>query len=490
MKKLSRREFIKAASAASGAAILAACAPQATPVPAQPTTQPPTAPPPTQKPAEAPTQAPQPTAAPTAKKPAGTVVVMHQRNELSEDEQKKFEADNPGIKIDFVQNDTTRRTAMFAAGTPPDFFRTGGGDVPIMLLRKQILDLTSYIQASPLIKVADLAPANYQYFAEDAFHTGSGKIYGMAKDWSAAMTLFVNTEMLKAAGFEIPSDEKSLTYAQLGEMARKCVKKQGDRTLVYGYGGDPIDWSPDTDVTSILAEQSKSTPNPYVGVLYDEKYTKINLTNNEPARQVFKWFFDLQKEGVANSPVNPSSEWTGKDFCDGKIAIVHEGYWFGQQAGDSDAIKGKVKALPSARFFNTGKGFDWTTATGDMIAAASKVPDAAFRVFEWYHAQEPGITRAKGGWGVPALKSQYALMPSDTDFNKQRLKALNWELANVDCQTSAPPNPWAPDYGFLNIWNKYLEPVLRGQGTFDDLLAKVETEISGLMLAAYKKWNP
>ncbi len=476
MKKLSRREFLIVASAASGTAVLAACAPQSTPTANVPQNT-------------VAGSTPATTAAPTAKKIEGTVVVMHQRNEFSEDQQAQFEKDNPGIKIDFVQHDTTRRAAMFAAGTPPDFFRTGAADLPIMMLRQQVGDLTPYVQASTLLKVDDFAPANFQYFAEDPFRIGTGKIFGMAKDWSAAMTLFVNTELLQAAGIDIPADDKQLTYDQLGEMIRKTVKKQGDRTLVYGYGGDPIDWSPDTDVMSILAEQSTSTTNPYSGTLYDANFTKISLTSNEPAKQVLKWFFDLQKEGAANSPINPSSAWTGQDFCDGKIAIVHEGYWFGQQAGSSDPILGKVKALPSADFFKTGKVYDWTTATGDMTSSATKAPDATFRVFEWYHAQEPAIDRAKGGWGIPALKSQYPLMPSDTDFNKQRMTALNWELANVDCKTVAPTNPWAADFGFLNIWNKYLEPVLRGNGTFDDLLKNVETEITGLMAAAYKKWN-
>lgn len=484
-KKLSRREFLRLGAMAAAATALAGCCPTPTPETIVVTEIIEGTPVEIEK-----TVIVEATVAPATEvslQPLeGTVVVMYPRNELSEDEQAQFEADNPGITIDFVQDDATRRTAMFAAGTPPDFFRTGGGDVPGMLIRKQILNLTPYIDVSPLINVEDLAPANYQYFAEDALHIGTGNIYGMAKDWSAAMTYFVNTEHLQNAGIDVPEDDVPLTFAQIADMARQAVVKEGDRTLVFGYGGDPIEWSLATDVICSLAEQSTASPNPYVGVLYDDLFTKINLTQNEPAREVFKWYFDLQAEGIANSPINPSSAWTGQDFADGKIAIAMEGYWFGAMA-ETDATRGKVKYLPSARFFNTGKAFDWPTASGSMCARESKVPDLAFRVFEWYHAEEPAIARAKSGWGIPALISQYPLMPQDTEFNQQCYKTLQWELANVDCQTTVPSNPWGANIDFLGIWYRYAEPVLRGMGTFDDMLAQVETEISGLMLDAYNK---
>jgi multiple sugar transport system substrate-binding protein len=483
MKHISRRDFLKYAAMASGGAVLAACA-----TPAQPTPE---------KIVETVEvmvketviveATLEPTQVPPVTKVEGTVVVMHGRGELTEDQQKQFEADNPGIKIEFVNTDDDRRTAMMAAGTAPDMFRSVAGMVPGYLIRGLVYDLTPYFQASSLLKVEDLAPANAAYYAQDALHVGSGNIYGMVKDWSALLSAYINTAMFEEAGIPIPEDVTPLTYAEIGEMARKMTKKEGDRVLQRGFGGGSIDWTMDSDAASHVAETAGVEPNPYVGVLYNDLFNKINLTANEPIKAALKYFFDMALEGVTSSPINPSSAWEGQDFVDGKVAIVNEGYWFGAMA-ESDTTRGKVKPLVAPRWSTDGKRLNQPSATGAMIYSGTKLPDATWRVFEWYNGEAPALDRAKTGWGIPGLISMYPLLPQDPPFNQARYKVLQDDLKNTDCASPFPVCPWG-GVGFNPIWNKYIEGALRGETTFDEALANMEKEVNDTLGQQFKKYG-
>ena len=162
-KKLSRRDFLKFTGPAAAGALLAACAPAAT-----------EAPEPAEAPVVNPTEAPlTATEAPVAKPVEGNVVVMHRANELSADQIASFQEANPGITIEFVEDDPTRFYAMYAAGAPPDIYRIQAPSVPGMLARKLLLDLTPYFESSDLIKVDDLAPANNYYKANSPLEIGT-----------------------------------------------------------------------------------------------------------------------------------------------------------------------------------------------------------------------------------------------------------------------------------------------------------------------------
>ncbi|MCK7507913.1 MAG: extracellular solute-binding protein [Desulfobacterales bacterium] len=96
-------------------------------------------------------------------------MMMYSRGEFSEDEQKAFESENAGITVEFVDSmDITRFYAMYAAGSPPDLMRVQAPSIPKFLARKLLFDLTPYFQASQLLKMDDLMPANDYYKAGSA----------------------------------------------------------------------------------------------------------------------------------------------------------------------------------------------------------------------------------------------------------------------------------------------------------------------------------
>ena len=99
------------------------------------------------EPTEAPTDAPG--NAPSAS--VTNVVVMHQRNELSEDQENQFETSNPDITIEFLGLDLPLFFSMYAAGNPPDLLRVSGASIPNYLYRGVLYDLTSYFEASTVL---------------------------------------------------------------------------------------------------------------------------------------------------------------------------------------------------------------------------------------------------------------------------------------------------------------------------------------------------
>ncbi len=469
-KRLSRREFLSLSGTAAIASVLAACAPAATPTPtAVPTSAPAATLAPAATVAPAATQAPAPTTAPTTAAPAaaGHVVVMHniKSGEFSEKQKTQFETKYPGITLELVETDLTRYFAMYAAGNPPDLVRIQAPSVPPYLARKMLQDLTPYFQASAILHPDDLAPANDYYKAADPLHIGSGKIYGMAKDWSPDFTLFAYKKSFADKNISLPDANKPLTYQQVYDLGKQLATFDGDRIKTFGFDYQDV-WA-DRMWMNMLAETGD--------LLYSSDYTKINLAGNDKTRAIVQYFFNHAKDKLgAVGSIIPSPNWIGDDFDKGLVGLLQYGYWFSAMA-ESDVTKDQVVFLPSPTW--TGVKRDPTmTATGMVMSAATKVPDAAWKVFEWYNGEEPAQERAGSGWGVPALKSLYAKMPTTSPFQQQVQTILKGELALGT--TPLQFNPYVGESTVPNAWLQYLAQAVTGSLTFDQMLTSIETDVN------------
>ena len=457
-KKLSRRDFLRMSALTAAGVTLAGCA--------RPTPEP-TEAPAVEEPAEEPAAEEPAVEEPAAEAPApaeANVVMMHQRNELSEDEEAQFEADYPGITIELIEGNDNEFLARIAAGSPVDLRRTQAPAVPQFLNRDLMYDLTPYFEASDVVKIDDLAPANAYYMANSPTSIGEGKIYGMCKDWSPDFTLWAFTDAFEEAGVDLPDDTTVLTYAEIADLAEKLTVFEGDRVARWGYAY--ADGWIDRIWMSLLDETGQS--------VYAEDFASINLTGNDAVKELAQYFFDLASNNFVANPLNPSTSWIGDDFTRGLVGLIQYGYWFGGMA-ESDVTAGKVVMLPAPTW--TGKRLDRTiTATGMFMVSQTEVPDAAWQVFEWYNGKEPALARAASGWGVPALKSMYDMMPNETEFEQQKRRVLQGEL---DLET--PPiqfNPYIGAEVVAQTWNLYLEQALSGDMTLDELLATVEDEVN------------
>lgn len=400
------------------------------------------------------------------------VTFMYNRTEISEDEQAGFTKLNPNIQSYLVGADHVALMAMTAAGTPPDFYRVQAPDIPTFILRKIARDLSDNFKSSQLIKLDDLAEANKNYMFDDSLKVGSGKIYGMVKDWSPDLSLFINKKLVQAAGATVPTDDTVLSYEQVLDLARKSQKKSGERVEVLGIGGAMNNWF--DRVVEVQLNQVGSS-------LWDADFSKVNLQSPE-AKKVFQFWFDASKENLTFNPLNPITTGSPSDyFVRGQIAIAQYGYWFSGRVNQTDAIREDIVMLKAPKWGD--KYFAPTvTATGALMHAQTKVFEEAWKMYEWFHAGDQAVVRAKSGWGVPGLKSMYQHMPTQTPFQQQVQKILKDELTRTDQTVRYNPyinqNQQVALNSFTGPWNKYLEQVLRNQMTFDQLLQNMEKDVN------------
>jgi multiple sugar transport system substrate-binding protein len=414
-----------------------------------------------------------PAANPSAGDAATTLKLMMGEGEFSDDQIKAFTDTHPGIKVERVAPDEAQLKTLLDAGTPPDLIRTDGFRLANLAQRGLLLDLTDYFNASALIKKDDLAPPS-------SYYQFQGGMYGMPKDWSPDYSLFASSAAFEQADVPLPDTAKPLTYPDLRELARKLTKRDGDKIVQMGYG-----YSFDTFVRivqGILAQRGEK--------LYKPDFSAIVLKDNPAAIEILQYFFDISKENVTWNPLSPSPAWAGDDFLKGLLGICQLGYWYSAMiTADKEAIEKQKPVLLPAPSWDGKQRFNPTAAAvGLVVAKATKNPDAAWQLFEYYMAGEPAKARAASGWGVPGLKSLYPLMPRTSAFQRQVQDQLKDELQYADRVLEANPN--YDDTVFNQSWMTNLEPALRGTTSFDQLVAAIESDCNAAItagMAAAKK---
>ena len=155
-----------------------------------------------------------------------TVVLNCWKGPNSEDEAQlwqaiidKFQAENPGIRVDFLVTpwDTyvEKYTAAFAGGSPPDVFHLGDIFYPPFAEQGVLADLTSYAPAS----VKDMVGYDLMHY--------KGKLYGITFN-AFASALFYNVDIFNAAGLPVPT-----TWDEFRSTA-KALTKNG----IWGFSGN------------------------------------------------------------------------------------------------------------------------------------------------------------------------------------------------------------------------------------------------------------
>ena len=114
----------------------------------------------------------------------------------------------------------------------------------------------------------------------------------------------------------------------------------------------------------------------------------------------------ISSTDIVPNVMNPAPSWAGANFQSDRVAMVQLGYWFGAQLSTNPDFEKKYGWAPTPVMTKGGlRVTDTLGATGIVMYAKTKVPDQAFKVFEWYMGGEYGQERAKTGWGIPPLKS-------------------------------------------------------------------------------------
>jgi multiple sugar transport system substrate-binding protein len=398
-----------------------------------------------------------------------TLTVMYKNNELTKEHIADFESKNPDIKIQFIEYDATRLTAMLASGNPPDFVRYAAVGSANANARGLCAPLDDYIAKSSVLKKDDLLAVN-DAFRWDGKQTGQGPLYGICKDWSQDSTLWYNRALFEKAKVTPLSGTEPVTYDQLLEIGKKLTVKSGGKTQVYGVGVEWA-WGLYGPLAAMVSQQG--------GSLYSADLVTTDLTTPE-AKKALQWFVDFGTAGVGPTSLDPVPD--GADlstFLAKRMAISQDGFWYGGNfsSGDGTAMQSSIAMAPAPQM--GGKRISPCYAGwGAMIPAKSKNKDAAWKLMEYFMAGPPAVERAKSGWGLPALKSLLPQVPQSLPYQKQAFETSQNELNYVGL---LPDSPYVTIDSWISTLDKYLTSALKKQVTVDAMAAQITADVNKLL---------
>lgn len=397
------------------------------------------------------------------------LTVMYNKGEFTPAYIKEFEKLNPTIKITYLEYDQTRLSAMLAAGAPPDFVRTQGApEMPNLIARGLVLDITPYLQNSKVIDIHNLQPVNDVYRWNGSVQ-GQGNYYGLAKDWSQDAMMWYNKKLFDDAKVPYLSETEPVTYTELLNIAKKLTVRANGKIKVYGLDAE---WGfiQQGHIIQMLAQEEKS--------LFNSDFSAADFTTPE-VQKIFQWYVDWAQAHVGPSPLDPDPDgWSGPPFQANRLAIAMYGYWFGGVvSSDTNGLGDHVGFAP-APLWGQRRLSACMSGTGAWIPKKSKHPYAAWKVMEYFMAGTPGHDRAKSGWGIPSLKSLQSEMPQDKPYQAQALQEVQHELPYLEVLHFSP---YASYNAVEAAITKNIEPVMRGQSTLAKACQQLTDEVNNLL---------
>ena len=383
-----------------------------------------------------------------------TLTVMYSKSETPPQYFSDFVKQNPGTKVNLIEYDATRLSAMLAAGTPPDFLRVNGAtDLPNLAVRSLVTDLTSYMNKSSVFKSDDLSPANGA-FQWDGKQSGQGPRYGVVKDWSQDAQIWYNKKIFDDAKVPYPSETQPMNYDELLALAKRLTKRDGDKIQIYGLD---TAWEFQFTYNQIVHNLAQTSTS-----LFNADGTKSDFTQPEVIK-LLQWYVDWAQAKVGPSPLTDQNDTAFTLFPANRLAMVQFGYWFGGAtiAPDTNGLSDHVGLLPTPQWGPTRK-VALFAGTGACIPQGSKNKDLAFKFMEFFTAGTMGQARVKTGDGLPALKSQFASLPTTKPFQQEALKVVNSELPYL---TSLTYTPYATSGAISTAIAKYITPVIKKQAS-------------------------
>jgi len=224
-----------------------------------------------------------------------------------------FEAAYPDIdvKLEAIpQEYGTKLLANMAAGTGPDVYQVGDGDVAKFVDQGIVEPLDSYISGPDGF---DLDTTFFPGVA--AFGQVGGETYLLTKDYSP-LVLFYNKDLFDEAGVEYPSADWTWDDLLSAAQALTTDDRWGIQ-LPNGWG----DWLWDRGIVPILAQNGAS-------LISEDGTMAEGYLNSEATVQALQWYVDLFKTYKVAPTSADVSSFSGADlFTSGQVAMLWTGRW-------------------------------------------------------------------------------------------------------------------------------------------------------------------
>jgi multiple sugar transport system substrate-binding protein len=269
----------------------------------------------------------------------------------------KYQKAYKGVSVVYEpEADRDKQVIAIAAGTAPDVFMLGDGDVRWYEDKNALANLTPYMNK-------DKFSASQYLKGTLVIGTSKNKIYALPKDYST-IAVYYNKDMFRAAG--VPFPKAGWTLNQFRADAVKLTKNGNYGASLSG------DWVREVD--------------PFVrelgGHLDNSNGTKtVGFMNSAATVKAVQWWVDLfLKYKISPTPAAAKSLGVGDLFASGKAAMNVTGVW---------------PSLGTAGYPNTLK-FNWGVAPFPTGPNANHVNTICWAGF----AMSKTTKHPQQGWGL------------------------------------------------------------------------------------------
>ncbi len=446
MRKLSRREMLKAMGLTAAGAVLAACAPPATPEKVVETV-------------EVPKEVVV-TATPAPPKPVTLRAGLWDSVEVEPMEMKileAFKAEFPHVTVKMEFNPDAyddKILTSLAGGNAPDVFLWW--NFPQLVARGGLEDLTPYLEGP-----RGLDPSIYYKEILDYNRVGPG-LYGLPKDFTPR-AFFYNKKLFDEAGLPYPTND--WTWDDLVDMAKKLTKGEGVEAQ-YGFytytGVYPLQcyvWSNGGDFISPDGKKASG------------------YCDSEATIQALDWYVKLHTKYKV-SPTAETEQTLGgatEMFINNRLAIFDTGRWPQSTFLGVEGLEFGTVLPP--RSPNTNKLVTVLHEAGWCMNPASRYKfNEAWELLKALAGPLAHKIRTEAGWAIPAIPSVV-----------EELGLLNDPIEKTWFE-AVPFATVSPCFTRTIVWSQAdeefvaaIEAAFLGKATAEEAMKKVAPVVDGIL---------
>lgn len=338
---------------------------------------------------------------------------------------KKYENDNPNIKIDFIhipQNYFQKIQLLFASNLEPDVIFINNQNIKMYIKADMLEDLTSYIKKE-------------LYFNEalNCFKYND-KIYAIPRDIST-LVIYYNKDMLKNAGINPNKDIKDIF-----SLKDSAIKLTNKNHFGINFEEDVLYWS------YYLASNG--------GGIFSDDIKKLIITKPESIEALQLYTDLVNKYHAAPTKAEIGSMTTAQMFINKKIAMYLGGRWMTPKFRETINFDWDIINFPT-----TDNNKVYIDSSGWAVSKKSKNKAEAIKFIQFLSNDESLKEISKTGLIIPAkIKVAKSLIENDKN-NKPTHSYLFIEMLS-----KTKPTPVNENYKIINdIIKESTEPLFNGK---------------------------
>ncbi len=295
---------------------------------------------------------------------------------------KIFEAENPGIKVNYTTADFgsyfTKLQTDFAAGTAADVFELNYENFVTFASRNTLLDLSGYLDASTNVTDTTFYPAALNAFSYE------GQQLGLPITFSTVL-LYYNKDLFDAAGVSYPTDD--WTWDDV-IAAAKAITNPAKR--VWGIS-QPVQFWEFYKVAAQAGGGLTVTPTVQIDTPANRAAAHY-LVDKVTVEHVMPT--DAEMSGVGDTDM----------FLNQQLGMIVTGVWMFDQFSTDATFNWDVAVEPGG----TNKATHFFSNAA-VVSRTTKEPEAAYKFVE-FMASNPAVVEARidTSWELSALSLDQA----------------------------------------------------------------------------------